>query len=342
MNTERLLQLLLEGVERRVFPGAAFAVGTPNTIAFGSAGNHDLNSNSPAVTTDTVFDLASLTKVVSTTTLAMQAFDLGLLDLNETVVARLPEFSQNGKHAVRLRHLLLHSSGLAPYITPDPEWSPETTRAQVLCQPLEAPVDSRTAYSCLNFITLGFWLETVFGKPLHELFAERVAQPLRLGSTGFLPRPSSRIAPSTAEFLGVVHDPLARALGGVSGNAGLFGTAKDLGIWAQAVLNCQLPNVQPTTLETFRLRQGLPDADRGLGFDTRAITGSSAGTLFARSSFGHTGFTGTSIWIDPENEIFAVLLSNRVFMGDDPEPMKQFRPLFHDLAFELLTNPVTS
>lgn len=282
----------------------------------------------------TLYDLASLTKVVALTTLAMMAVDEQRIALDSPVVHYLPEFARGTgeKSRVRVRDLLLHDSGLPPDPIP-PLWKHPGRRRDALAEALGANLDTvpgaRMVYSDLGAITLATILEGQYGKRIDALFAERVARPLGFTRMRFLPPREWRdeIASTEIEAVpgrpttalrGDVHDENAWRLDGVSGHAGLFSDADDLLRFGEWVLAGSLgrnypgPLQPPTELTTWTVRQNQPEgSSRALGWDTPSEN-SSAGTLTAARSFGHTGYTGTSIWIDPTRDIVIVLLTNRV------------------------------
>ena len=307
-------------------PGAVLGIsdhGHRFYYATGQLGVHD-----PARPDSTsVYDLASMTKVVGLTTLAMMAVDEGRLDLDAPVQRYLPEFAGPNKQLVTIRHLLTHSSGL-------PAWRPlyteTTTRQAALALADTTPLDTlpgvRMVYSDLGAMVLTQVIERIYGERIDSLVQQRIAGPLGLTSTRYLPPASwlPRIAPTENdpwrghEIRGEVHDENASRLGGVSGHAGLFSDAVDLLTFAQWELSAfdstgsGWPIAPPRSLTMFVQRQDLPPgSSRALGWDTPS-EGSSAGTILSPRSFGHTGFTGTSIWMDPTRQLAIVLLSNRV------------------------------
>jgi CubicO group peptidase (beta-lactamase class C family) len=266
----------------------------------------------------TIYDLASLTKVVGLTTAAMLAVEDGKLDLDAPVQRYVPGFGGPGKDQVTVRMLLTHASGL-------PEWRPlfreATTRAEVFAladsTPLEVEPGRRETYSDIGAIVLTQAIETVFGQRVDSLLQRRVFQPLGMTATGYLPPATwrERIAPTELDpwrgrvLRGEVHDENAAMMDGVSGHAGLFSSAEDLLTFAEWILG----QVHGPVLRQFTRRQNLvPGSTRALGWDTPSPQGSSAGSRLSPQSFGHTGFTGTSLWIDPQRHLAIVLLSNRV------------------------------
>lgn len=323
---ERLNQLIQRFILRRSFPGASLAVGYRGDLLIHQGyGRLTYGSKYPLVKPDTIYDLASLTKVVSTTTLAMQALDRGDLDLEEKLSRFCPEFLDRNKEKITFRHLLSHSAGFPAH---HPLYRNTCGKREylkkILQMPLEYEPGKQSRYSDLGFILLGIILEKINGQSLDHLARENIFSPLGMNQTSFRPNPSlqSRIAPTENDpwrrrvLRGEVHDENAFALGGVAAHAGLFGTAEDLAIFCQAFLNGGVYDhwriVKRNTVEQFTRRQlHLSDSSRALGWDT-PTRGSSAGNKLSRRSFGHTGFTGTSLWIDPRRNLFIVFLTNRV------------------------------
>ena len=338
--------LLGEAMAQQAFPGGVVAVGRHGSLAhlrpFGRLG-YDVDS--PAPGPDTIYDLASLTKVLVTTTMAMILVEQGLLDVDVPVAALLPAFAGGAKDGVSVFHLLTHSSGL-------PAWAPlyreaddrAAFRRRILAMDLEYEPGTRSIYSDLGFFLLGEILEGLAGESLDAFAARRILGPLGMTDTGFLPDSSRRstIAPTERDpwrgrvLQGEVHDENAFFLGGVAANAGLFGTAPDVAVFAQAMLNggtyAAARIVSPETIRTFTRRAGIPESTRAMGWDTPG--GNSAGRRLSPSSFGHTGFTGTSLWIDPERQLFLILLTNRVHPHRENLLIRQVRPALADLVVE--------
>lgn len=348
---EELSRVIDSAVQHGAAPGAVAAVsvrGRRFLHASGRIGFEEPTSVGPR----TVYDLASLTKVVALTTLTMMAVDQGLLGLDDSVSRYLPAFAGPGKSGVTIRHLLTHSSGLPAHRA---LWRDAPTREAAVPLVLETALDTvpgvRMVYSDLGAITLTQIVERVFGEPMDELFATRVAGPLGLKSTRFLPPGNwlKRIAPTERDpwrgrlVRGEVHDENAAFLGGRSGHAGLFSTAEDLIVFGEWLLRQRdgadagrAPRISPSVVREFTRRQELvPGSSRALGWDTPS-PGSSAGTRISAESFGHTGFTGTSIWLDPSRGMVVVLLSNRVNPTRDNPRLALLRPLVADKAVELL------
>lgn len=347
-------RLLEDFVARGAFPGGVVAVGRRGVLAHLAAfGRLSYDDDAAPVRTDTIYDLASLTKVVATTTATMMMVDEGRLDLDAPVQSFLPRFVGPGKEGVTVRHLLTHSSGID-------WWAPlyqelrgkEAFLERIYAMDLVYPPGTETKYSDLGVLLLGEILERVSGQPLPELLAQRLFEPLGMADTGWRPAPAllSRIAPTERDpwrgriVRGEVHDENAAALGGVAPHAGLFSTAPDLARFAQMLLWKGVYGhdrlIRRPTVEEFTRPAGIPaGSTRGLGWDTRSPEGSSAGTLFSASSFGHTGFTGTSIWIDPERELFLILLTNRVHPTRDNQQIREVRPAVADAVIRALETP---
>lgn len=312
--------------EKRM-PGAVLLVGHDGQVVYRKAyGQRALVPAAEPMTLDTVFDLASLTKVVATTTSLMKLFEQGKFDLNDPIVKYIPEF-QGGKSAITIRNLFTHFSGLKPDVALNIPWSGYDTGVKLACTTApDGPPGARFVYSDINFILLGELVHRLSGQMLNDYARENVFQPLGMTETQFLPPASliPRIAPTerlkeTGHVLrGVVHDPTARNMGGVAGHAGLFSTAADLSRFAQMLLNGgELDGVRivsSLTIRKFTEPQSPPDQPilRGLGWDIDSPLSRNRGELFPIGSFGHTGFTGTSLWIDPSSRTYVILLTNSV------------------------------
>jgi uncharacterized protein YbbC (DUF1343 family)/CubicO group peptidase (beta-lactamase class C family) len=304
-------------------PGAVLLVGHDGKVIYRKPyGNRSLEPKHEAMTLDTVFDLASLTKVIATTTAVMQLVEQGRVRMNDPVAKYLPEFAQNGKDDITVRQLLTHYSGLAPDIDLLPAWEGKDTayRMSFAETPAQAP-GSGFVYSDTNFIVLGALLERVSGETLEAYTTKHIFAPLKMTRTTFVP-PSAwrpKIAPTEYDehehmLRGVVHDPRARRMGGVAGHAGLFSTADDLAKFAQALLNGGGGILSAVTVEKMTSPEQPPAAPvlRGFGWDIDSPFSSNRGDLLPVGSFGHTGWTGTSIWIDPTTETYIILLTNAV------------------------------
>lgn len=358
-----LIGICEEGVRDGAFPGAAFGIGGLRDVQFGFIGRFTYAASSNEIGPDTLFDLASLTKVLYPTSVAMLLHQEGRLDLDARAVDIWPEFTGKGMETLRVRHLLRHDSGLPAYLRLEDEAPTPRKAASKLLKRLHEPLDTapgaETVYSCLNAIYLEAILAEITGCAPIRWLGERLYRPLRIGLR-FRPtnRDAWRCAPTVAiepwrrrvrerlrkpyppesEFVqGEVHDPLAFLSGGFSGNAGLFGTVADVATFAQEMLRGWHDRGTVFSQDTVR-RFTAPDTPgkRPLGWDIKAERGSSAGARFGPRTFGHTGYTGTSIWIDPDARIFAVLLTNRVHPDEENRKIDVYRPPFHDAAFAQL------
>ena len=325
--TARVDSIVAVALAEHAAPGAAVAVGRfGRLVHLRGYGTLDYAPNSPPASPTSLYDLASLTKVVATTTLAMILEEEHKLDLDRPVHSYVPEFNAPDKATITPRMLLTHSGGLeagAPF------YLKYRGRAEFLEQinarPVRAVPGTTTVYSDWDMVVLQAVIERIAGVPLDRFAYERVFLPLGMDDTRFVPDTADatlrqRIAPTAVDSLrggllqGTVHDGNAWAIGGVAGHAGLFSSARELATFAQMLLNGGSYNgthiLSPTTIARWTTRQSA-SSSRSLGWDTPA-QGSSAGMYFSPRSFGHTGFTGTSIWIDPERGVFVVLLTNRV------------------------------
>jgi uncharacterized protein YbbC (DUF1343 family) len=303
-------------------PGGVLLVGHNGSVVYRKAfGSRSLEPAREPMTVDTVFDLASLTKCVATTMSVMKLMEDGRVRLNDPVAAYLPEFAQNGKQDITIRELLTHYSGLAPDLDLAAPWSGRETAFAMAMQLKPAyPPGTRFVYSDINFETLGFVVEKVAGMPLNEFAAKNVFEPLGMKHTRFLPPDAWKpmIAPTQYDeqnrmLRGVVHDPTARRMGGVAGHAGLFSTADDLAIFAQGMVTGSKV-LSREAVEKMSTPQTPANAAsvRGLGWDIDSPFASNRGDLLPVGSFGHTGFTGTSLWIDPVTDTYIILLTNAV------------------------------
>jgi len=371
---DRLDALLDSALADGAAPGAALAIGRHGRLVrlrgYGTLSRGDTTR----VTPGTLWDVASMTKVVGTTSAVMILLDRGLLNLDDPVVRHLPWWSTGdpAKDRVTIRQLLTHTAGLPAFR----RWflemeGREAYRRAIASEALEYEPGTRTVYSDIGVMTLALLVERITGTSLDRFLEDEVFRPLGMRDTGFNPDPSRlpRIAPTEVDTLwrggvhvrGIVHDENADAYGGVSGHAGLFSTARDLAAFAQFMLDqgVALPCrpdlrgssclsggdgerrlIRGETVRDFTRRQA-PESSRALGWDTPGDV-SSAGDFFTRSAYGHTGFTGTSIWIDPELDLFVVLLTNRVSPTRDNGRHVPLRRAVHDLAARSITDrPVT-
>jgi CubicO group peptidase (beta-lactamase class C family) len=338
-------RIVQEGHTAGAYPAAVVEVGTLEGVMWREAfGRLDYDADASATSRDTIFDLASLTKVIATTSLAMRLVDRGTLDLNDPVKRWLPEWRGNDRDTVTVRALLTHSSGLTAWLPFYRDFTGRQDFQHAICSlPLEYPPDTQSIYSDLGFILLGFILEDAAQAPLatqaSELLGGITAATLRFNPPVAL---RALIAPTEQDLwrgrrlTGEVHDENGWALGGAAGHTGLFGTAEAVGDFARAVLGA-LKGIDARlagqeTVRRFVTRARVPGS-RALGWDTMLPT-SSCGTKMSASSFGHTGFTGTSVWIDPQRAVYVVLLTNRVNPTRENNAIRKIRPALHDAILE--------
>jgi len=342
--------VLTDGIRHRAFPGCAFgALNRGRVVLAGSLGRFTYDASSPAVLPETVFDIASLTKVVATTAIAMLLDQRGELNLEMPLYEVMPEFV-SARHAadparlVTLRHLLAHNSGLPGYreIFRLAKTPAEVYRA---CQelPIETIPGTRMEYSDPGFILLGKALEAITGHSLADWVCREILTPIGMTDSGYCPSPALRtqIPPTERDDLfrrrviqGEVQDEHAYLLGGVAGHAGLFANVPDLLRFSMAIASAR-PAAKSTslfyaeTVNNFAQRQAPPGSSRALGWDTPSKD-SSAGSHFSAHSIGHLGFSGCSLWIDLEADISAVLLTNRTWPDRSAQAIRAVRPAFHN------------
>jgi CubicO group peptidase (beta-lactamase class C family) len=344
--------VLRDAIAQCAFPAASIAVTHRDSLsALKTFGRFTDEPNSPQVHPSTLFDLASLTKVVATTTMAMKLYERGLLDLDAPITAIVPEFlseaaKDSRRRAVTLRMLLAHSSGLPAYekLFLKAKTRDELLRA-VLTVPLAGDPSVRAEYSDIGFILLGTALERIADESIDRFCQRKIFAPLAMANTTFNPPAELRAKiPPTADdrtfrykiIEGEVQDENAFALGGVAAHAGLFSTARDLAQFAHAMLNGGQPILRPETVALFTRRELTPvGTSRALGWDTPSAP-SQSGKYFSPGSFGHLGYTGTSLWIDPVRKISITLLTNRTWPDCSNQAIKQVRPRFHDAVMEAL------
>lgn len=317
----QLDEMIEQAVRADRLPGAVLLIGHEGRIVYRkSYGRRALSPRPEAMTADTVFDCASLTKVVATTPSIMKLFEEGKLRLDDRVNEYLPEF-QGGKSEITVRNLLTHFSGLRPDLDLEPAWTGYDTGIRMaLAERSAAAPGARFVYSDINFILLGEIVRRLSGETLDRYAARHFYEPLGMTDSMFRPPDSlrGRIAPTEGLLRGVVHDGTARAMGGVAGHAGLFSTADDLAKFCDLMLGKGQAHgirlLSPLTIAKFTTPQSPPDQPilRGLGWDIDSPFSANRGELFPIGSYGHTGFTGTSIWIDPYSNSYVILLSNSV------------------------------
>lgn len=315
--------VIQHAISEREIPGAVLIVGHDGQVVYRKAyGARALEPRHEAMTLDSVFDVASLTKVIVTTTAVMQLMEHGKVRLNDPVAKYLPEFAQNGKDDVTVRQLLTHYSGLEPDLDLKTGWSgKQAAYRMAMAETLVDPPGSKFSYSDINFIVLGELVERVSGEALDEYSTKCIFAPLKMTRTRFVPPAlwRTKIAPTQYDenehmLRGVVHDPTARRMGGVAGHAGLFSTGDDLAKFAQALLNGGDGILSALSVEKMTRPEQPPAAPvlRGFGWDIDSPFSSNRGDLLPVGSYGHTGFTGTSMWIDPTTKTYIILLTNAV------------------------------
>jgi CubicO group peptidase (beta-lactamase class C family) len=345
--------VLDRAVADHAFPGGVLAVGYRGELQVHPFGRQTYDASSPAVAPDTIYDAASLTKAVVTTTLVAMQVEAGRFALDVPVARYVPEWNSGPNPELRkrvtIRHLLTHSSGLPAhkdyFLTIRSE---REAIANICKESLEYEPGTKTVYSDLGFILLGEILERATGRTIDQLARERIFAPLGMADTLFKPPKalSNRVAPTEQDatyrkrlLRGEVHDENAFAMGGVAGHAGMFATAPDLAAFSQMLLNGGIYGHQRlltrATLAQFSAPQAIAANARTLGWMV-PTTDSSSGRYFSARSFGHLGFTGTSIWIDPERQLFVILLTNRVYPTRANDKIAAVRPAVHDAVIESL------
>ena len=344
------------GIKEQAYPGATLAIGYRGKVALRAFGKQTYDMNSPDIAVTTMYDIASLTKVVVTTTLVAKLAEGDFpvpIDLDARIERYLPEWASGPqpewRHEVTVRHLLTHTSGLPPF---KEYWrtskSKQDTLDRIFAEPLDYEPGTKEVYSDLGIILMAEIIERLTGKPLDELAREYIFSPLAMTSSMYNP-PKNRwptIAPTEIDnqyrhhlIQGEVHDENAAAIGGVSGHAGVFSTAPDLAAFCQMLLNGGVYGhrriLNRATIGEFTTPQRLASGTRTLGW-AAPTEGGSSGQFFGPRSFGHTGFTGTSIWIDPDRQLFVVLLTNRVYPTRENQKHIKIRPALHDAVVQSL------
>ncbi|MGA3349425.1 MAG: serine hydrolase domain-containing protein [Candidatus Sulfotelmatobacter sp.] len=344
--------ILREAIGEKAFPAASIAITHGGRlVALKAFGQFTYDADSPVVTTATLLDLASLTKVIATTSAAMLLYQRGVLDLDIPVAAIVPEFALDNekdsrRREVTVRMLLAHSSGLPAY---EKLFLKAGTREELLhaafSVPLKSDPGSHAEYSDIGFIILGVALERLADESLDRFCQREMFAPLGMVDTTFNPPKEIRgQIPPTADdrtfrhriIQGEVQDENASILGGVASHAGVFSTAADLARFAHAMIGDGKPILRPETVALFTRRESAPEGtSRALGWDTPSMS-SQSGKYFSPASFGHLGYTGTSLWIDPVRQISITLLTNRTWPDCSDQRIKVVRPKFHDAVIEAL------
>ena len=344
----RAFAILRNAVAQHAFPGAALAATSRgNLIASQGFGRFTYDAASPEVHAETIFDLASVTKVVATTSMAMLLYERDSLDLEAPIASLLPEFGQGGdRRTVTVRMLLAHSSGLPAYVKLFETARTRDDMIRAACAtPLVATPGMTADYSDIGFILLGEILERLAGESLAGFTQREIFKQRGMPYTCFTPLPSwiNAIAPTEDDrtfrhriIQGEVNDENAFVMGGVAGHAGLFASAPDIARFAEIFLRGGESLLKPETIDLFTRRQDSPPGtSRALGWDTPSHP-SSSGRYFSPRSFGHLGYTGTSLWIDPDRQLSVTLLTNRTWPDRSSQAIKQVRPLVHDAIVEAL------
>lgn len=351
--------LIASAIARHVFPAAVVETGTGRGLLWRqSFGSLTFDTDAPPATSDTLFDLASLTKPISTTTVALALCASGPLRLDDPVATYAPEWISRDRSSVTIEQLLEHASGLSGRLPGPPPADPREFEHEISTGPLEAPPGTRAIYSDLGFILLGICLERAGDAALADQ-AAKILRPILDAVAGHshdvrletnVPRTERRLVAPTRplpedvrrgrRLQGEVHDNYAAVLGGFAGHAGLFGTAGGVGAFAQAMLRALAgdemlpPPLAPSLMQRAVARSRVSGSSRALGWDTM-LTTSSCGTRMSTSAVGHVGFTGTSLWIDPARDRYVVLLTNRVCDGGSSDDMQEVRRAVHDTLADL-------
>jgi len=341
-------KVINNGIEDNAFPGGVVLVWKDGNIIYEKAyGNFTYDKSSPKVNTNTLYDLASVTKVVATTTATMICYDRNLFSLDDKVVKYIPEFGVNGKENITIKNLLLHNSGLIAWKKfYERDLKYDEVIKEIYSSELEYKTGEKTVYSDLGIITLGKIIEKVSGKSLDIFCKDEIFDPLKMNSTFFNPNDSLKklCAPTEIDnywrmktLQGDVHDETSAMLNGVAGHAGLFSIADDIAKLMSVLLNKGKLNqrqfIKQSTIELFTKRYS-EESTRALGWDTKSESGSSAGEYFSINSFGHTGYTGTSIWADPKRNLFVIFLTNRVYPTRENTKIQKVRPQLHNAVIK--------
>jgi CubicO group peptidase (beta-lactamase class C family) len=326
----------------RRMPGAVFHLERNGDVYEKAYGRLSYAADAAADETGTVFDAASLTKILATAPSVLLLAEAGKLDLEAPVSRYFPECGGNGKDGMTVRHLLTHSSGLPAGIPAKPAWEGDASAHQLACaREVTDPPGTAFRYSDINYILLGQLVQRVSGMPLDEFAQRPIFTPLQMTDTGYLPLArfaAGRIAPTHVDgdvvLQGVVHDPTSRRMGGVAGSAGVFSTARDIARFARMLLaDGELDGVRILSRDSVRLlttaqSPAAVTQRRGMGMDIDSPFSKPRGTLFPVGSYGHTGFTGCILWVDPTSRTFYVFLSNRVY----PDDKSNIVPLYSQLG----------
>lgn len=350
-------ELINRAIQDRVFPAASVAIGRAGTMVLNKGYGYLTFDSEKKVTPDTVFDLASLTKALSTTTAAMKLYENGKLKLETPVSTYFPEFAQGGKENVTLFHLLTHTAGLKAWVpfyskgftTPD-EITQFICKEQIVGEP-----GQNCLYSDLGMIMMGLIIQKIVKTDIYSWMKDHFWSRMAMTHTGFRPIGSTPFDPDIVPteqdkyfrmrtIQGEVHDETAYIFGGIAGHAGLFSSSKDIATYAFMLLNQGRSHGQqflkPETISFFTRRRTFGKNSRGLGWDLKSLEGySSSGNLSGPNTFGHLGFTGTSIWMDPDQDLFVILLTNRIYLSREEERHREVRSKLADIAFASIKGP---
>ena len=358
---EEVDQILADAISDGAFPGCAYSIGKLDGVRHANQlGRQTYSNESAEIDEATVWDLASVSKVVGTTTAFMIALERGKMDIQQPVSEILPEFGVNGKNRVTFENLLVHNSGLVAFRRYQLQFSTREEIWNAICnESLTYETGSQCVYSDLSMIVAAQAIERATSCPFNLFMSDNIWAPLSMTSTTTAPgidnpscAPTEAMEPwrkalrqlrgqsSDEEYIqGEVHDPTATVMGhrdATVGHAGLFSTPADLTTFAEMMLSGGNGIVTEPTIRKFTVKQRA-QSTRALGWDTKSTEGSSAGTLFGPNSYGHTGYTGTSIWIDPDAKSYAILLTNRVHPTSENLKISQVRRKFHDAVFQALS-----
>ena len=353
---ETIDNLMKQAVDDGIFPGGVLLVSREGAVVFSKAyGLANIYAHVP-MTVETIFDLASLTKPLATTLAVMRLVQNRQLGLEQSLGDLLPEFQGSDKAGIRLKHLLYHNSGLPdyrPYFKDLSKIEMDSRRAALrrflVKEPLIQPCGQEVLYSDLGFMILAWVVEHVAGRRLDHFVTDEIYQPLGLENLFFnAGNADDRPGPFAATenclwrhevIVGQVHDENAFAAGGIEGHAGLFGTAGDVNTLLVELLRTYHGQMAAALFDKDLLHQffiRLPKTDKAMGFDMPRLKGASCGRGFSTKSVGHLGFTGTSFWMDPEQSIIVILLTNRVHPTRENERIKKFRPHLHDTVIKTM------
>lgn len=366
-NWTQVKKLLVQGINENVFPGAVIRVIRDKEVVFRhTVGFSSLFPVNTTMTEDTVFDIASLTKVIVTTSAVMLLVQERRITLDDSISAHFPEIKSRDKKSITIRHLLSHSAGFNAWKPIYQEIEEEERRSgvkltgtpgakdfflnSILRDPLIYEPGTKSIYSDLGFILLGFIIEMLSGEALDDFASNRIFTPLGMKSSFFVrnyAKKAKNLRVASTEHCkwrgrvisGEVHDENAWTLGGVAGHAGLFSNAKDIGIFAREVINSYHGDGKLFTkriAHEFFKRQDIPSSSWVLGWDTPTPGSSSSGKYFSENSIGHTGFTGVSLWIDLKREIAVILLTNRIHPDRNNIKIREWRPRIHDAVMKAL------